>query len=142
MEIETVMSYLANSVNADGVRAPDGVRAQELIKSLREGIQGELGHATSSPTASGSSTGSCPARWASKPEQSYLQPPERQTDIVHVIKGVIEAEAGAIDHCNQVIEAADESGPGTNDMVIAILHDEEGHRRLFEGCLREHQEQS
>jgi hypothetical protein len=30
MEIETVMSYLANSVN------PDGVRAQEIIKSLQE----------------------------------------------------------------------------------------------------------
>ena len=40
MEIETVMSYLANSVN------PDGVRAQEIIKSLREDIQEELGHAT------------------------------------------------------------------------------------------------
>ncbi len=39
MEIETVMSYIANSVN------PDGVRAQEIIESLREDIQEELGHA-------------------------------------------------------------------------------------------------
>ena len=28
-------------------------------------------------------------------EQHYLQPPEEQTDIVHVIRGVIEAESGA-----------------------------------------------
>jgi bacterioferritin len=52
---------------------------------------------------------------------------------VHVIKGVIEAETGAIDYYNQIIEATEESDPVTNDMVIAILHDEEGHRRLFEG---------
>ena len=34
-------------------------------------------------------------------EQTYLQPPEHQTDIVHVIKGVIEAETGAIEHYNR-----------------------------------------
>src|SRR3954447_17575677 len=39
MEIETVMSYIANSIN------PDGVRAQEIVESLREDIQEELGHA-------------------------------------------------------------------------------------------------
>ena len=39
MEIETVMSYLANSIN------PDGVRAQEIIESLEEDIDEELGHA-------------------------------------------------------------------------------------------------
>ncbi len=27
----------------------------------------------------------------------------------------------------------------TNDMVISILRDEEGHRRLFEGFLREYE---
>ena len=70
-------------------------------------------------------------------EQSYLQPPDEQTDIVHVIKGVIEAETGAIEHYNQVIEFCDGKDPVTQDMVIAILRDEEGHRRLFEGFLRE-----
>jgi bacterioferritin len=71
-------------------------------------------------------------------EQSYLQPPTEQTDIVHVIKGVIEAESGAIDFYNEIIEATEETDPVTNDMVIAILRDEEGHRRLFEGFLREY----
>ena len=37
MEIETVMSYIANSVN------PDGVRAQEVKESLEPDIQEELG---------------------------------------------------------------------------------------------------
>ena len=72
-------------------------------------------------------------------EQSYLQPPDHQTDVVHVIKGVIEAETGAIEHYNLIIEKTDGVDPVTNDMVIAILRDEEGHRRLFEGYLREYE---
>ena len=71
------------------------------------------------------------------PEQTYLQPPEQQTDIVHVIRGVIEAETGAIEHYERIIEATEEVDPVTQDMVIAILRDEQGHRRLFEGFLRE-----
>ncbi len=136
MEIETVMSYLANSVN------PDGVRAQEIIKSLREDIQEELGHATQFANRIKELYGIVPGSMDFEAEQSYLQPPEHQTDIVHVIKGVIEAETGAIDYYNEIIEATEESDPVTNDMVIAILHDEEGHRRLFEGFLREYQDQS
>lgn len=136
MEIETVMSYLANSVN------PDGVRAQEIIKSLREDIQEELGHATQFANRIKELYGIVPGSMDFQPEQSYLQPPEHQTDIVHIIKGVIQAETGAIDFYNQIIEATEESDPVTNDMVIAILHDEEGHRRLFEGFLREYQGQS
>jgi len=136
MEIETVMSYLANSVN------PDGVRAQEIIRSLREDVQEELGHATQFASRIKELYGIVPGSMDFQAEQSYLQPPERQTDIVHVIKGVIEAETGAIDFYNQIIDATEESDPVTNDMVIAILHDEEGHRRLFEGFLREYQERS
>ena len=71
------------------------------------------------------------------PEQSYLQPPDDQLDIKHVVKGVIQAETGAIEHYNKVIEFCEGTDPVTQDMVIAILRDEEGHRRLFEGFLRE-----
>ena len=72
-----------------------------------------------------------------KAEQKPLQPPARQTDIVHVIKGVIAAESGAIEHYNRIIEVCDGVDWVTQDMVIQILHDEQGHRRLFEGFLRE-----
>jgi bacterioferritin len=135
MEIETVMSYLTNSVN------PDGVRAQEIIESLREDVQEELGHATQFATRIKELYGVVPGSMDFQAEQSYLQPPERQSDIVHVIKGVIAAETGAIDHYNKIIQATDESDPVTNDMVIAILHDEERHRRLFEGFLGEYEDQ-
>ena len=133
MEIETVMSYIANSIN------PDGVRAQEIIASLQEDIQEELGHAQQYATRIKELYGVVPGSREFSAEQSYLQPPEHQTDIVHVIKGVIEAETGAIEHYNAIIEATEGVDPVTNDMVIAILRDEEGHRRLFEGYLREYE---
>ncbi|WP_354698191.1 hypothetical protein DSM112329_03856 [Paraconexibacter sp. AEG42_29] len=133
MEIETVMSYITNSIN------PDGVRAQEIIESLQEDIQEELGHAMQFANRIKELYGVVPGSLEFTPEQTYLQPPSEQTDIVHVIKGVIEAETGAIEHYNLVIEETEGVDPVTNDMVIAILRDEEGHRRLFEGYLREYE---
>jgi bacterioferritin len=133
MEIETVMSYISNSIN------PDGVRAQEIIESLNEDIQEELGHAQQFAARIKELYGVVPGSMDFTAEQSYLQPPEHQTDVVHVIKGVIEAETGAIEHYNAIIEATEGLDPVTNDMVIAILRDEEGHRRLFEGYLREYE---
>jgi bacterioferritin len=133
MEIETVMSYIANSVN------PDGVRAQEIIESLTEDIQEELGHAQQFAARIKELYGVVPGSLDFNAEQSYLQPPEHQTDIVHVIKGVIEAETGAIEHYNTIIRETEEIDPVTQDMVISILRDEEGHRRLFEGYLREYE---
>ncbi len=132
MEIETVMSYIANSIN------PDGVRAQEIIESLTEDIQEELAHANQFGQRIKELYGVVPGSLDFKAEQSYLQPPEEQTDIVHVIKGVIEAESGAIEHYNKIIEFTEGTDPVTQDMVIAILRDEEGHKRLFEGFLREY----
>jgi bacterioferritin len=133
MEIETVMSYIANSVN------PDGVRAQEIRESLQEDIQEELGHAQQFAERIKELYGVVPGSQQFEAEQSYLQPPEHQTDIVHVIRGVIEAEKGAIEHYTRIVEETDQVDPVTNDMVIAILHDEQGHRRLFEGFLREYE---
>jgi bacterioferritin len=132
MEVETVMSYLANSIN------PDGVRAQEIIESLEQDVQEELGHARQFGERIKELYGVVPGSLDFNAEQSYLQPPDDQVDIVHVIKGVIEAESGAIEHYNQIIEFCEGKDPVTQDMVIQILHDEEGHRRLFEGFLREY----
>ena len=133
MEIETVMSYIANSVN------PDGVRAQEVKESLEADIQEELGHAQQFASRIKELYGVVPGSLEFEAEQSFLQPPSDQVDIVHVIKGVIEAEKGAIEHYSQVIERTDGVDPVTQDMVTEILHDEQGHLRLFEGFLREYE---
>ena len=131
MEIETVMSYVANSIN------PDGVRAQEIRESLETDIQEELGHAQQFGQRIKELYGVVPGSLEFHAEQSDLQPPDEQTDLVHVIKGVIAAESGAIEHYTRIIEATDGVDWVTQDMVIAILHDEQRHRRLFEGFLRE-----
>ena len=55
MELETVMNYLANSTNLDGVRA------EEIKKSLAADITAELGHARNWLTASSKSADRCPA---------------------------------------------------------------------------------
>jgi bacterioferritin len=131
MEMETVMSYVANSIN------PEGVRAMEIKESLEKDIREELGHAQQFGARIKELYGIVPGSEAFTASQSYLQPPSDQTDLRHVIKGVIEAETGAIDHYNKIIEFCSESDPVTADMVTQILADEEGHRRLFESFLRE-----
>jgi bacterioferritin len=133
MEIETVMSYIAASTNLDGIRA------QEIRESLAEDIEEELGHARQFADRIKELYGVVPGSEDFKAEQSFLQPADEQTDVIHVIRGVIEAETGAIEHYTRIVEETDGVDPVTQDMVIAILRDEQGHRRLFEGFLREYE---
>ena len=133
MEIETVMSYMAASVNLDGVRA------QEIKESLAEDVEEELGHAKRFADRIKELYGVVPGSEDFAAEQSFLQPPDEQTDVVHVIRGVIKAETGAIEHYTRIVEETDGVDPVTQDMVIEILHDEQSHRRLFEGFLREYE---
>ena len=133
MEIETVMSYLSASTNLDGVRA------QEIRESLAQDIKEELGHAEEFAKRIKELYGVVPGSEGFAAEQSFLQPPEHQTDVIHVIRGVIKAETGAIEHYTRLIEVTDGIDPVTQDMVTTILRDEQGHRRLFEGFLREYE---
>src|SRR5262245_42706853 len=98
-EIETVMNYLANSVNLDGVRA------EEIKKSLAADVPAELGHAQllakRIKTVGGIVPGSLKLKWG----QKALQPPKDSTDVVAVIKGVIKAEEEAIDIYTRLAKA-------------------------------------
>ncbi len=132
MELETVINYVTNSVN------PDGVRAQEIKESLEEDIQEELDHAQQFASRIKELYGVVPGSLDLQVEQTFLQPPEEQIDVVHVIKGVIEAETTAIEHYTRIMETTEQVDPVTQDMIITILRDEQGHRRLFEGFLREY----
>jgi bacterioferritin len=131
MEIETVINYITNSVNVDGIRA------QEVRESLAQDVQEELGHAQLFAERIKELYGVVPGSMEFSPEQSFLQPADHQTDLVHVIRGVIQAETGAIEHYTRIIEETEGVDHVTQDMVITILKDEQGHRRLFEGFLRE-----
>lgn len=133
MELETVINYVTNSIN------PDGVRAQEIKEALEEDVQEELMHAQQFASRIKELYSVVPGSMDFQAEQSGLQPPGEQVDVVHVIKGVIEAETGAIEHYQKIIEVTEEADHVTQDMVIAILRDEQGHRRMFEGFLREYE---
>ncbi|HSS41069.1 MAG TPA: ferritin-like domain-containing protein [Solirubrobacterales bacterium] len=133
MEIETVMSYISASTNLDGVRA------QEIRESLAGDVEEELGHAKEFAARIKELYGVVPGSEGFAAEQSFLQPADEQTDVIHVIRGVIEAETGAIEYYTRIVEETDGVDPVTQDMVIAILRDEQGHRRLFEGFLREYE---
>jgi len=130
-ELETVINYVTNSTN------PDGLRAQEVKESLAVDVGEELGHAQQFAARIKELYGVVPSSVDFSAQQQALAPPADQTDLAHVVKGVIEAETSAIELYNQIIEFTEELDPVTNDMVVAILRDEEGHRRLFEGFLRE-----
>ncbi|HET9094576.1 MAG TPA: ferritin-like domain-containing protein [Solirubrobacteraceae bacterium] len=135
MEIETVMNYVAGSIN------PDGVRARQIAQSLEQDIQEELGHAQLFGQRIKELYGVVPSSTEFRAEQGFLRAAEHQTDVIHLIRGVIEAESGAIDHYSRIVAETEEIDPVTQDMVIDILHDEQGHRRLFEGFLREYEQE-
>jgi len=133
MEIETVTNYIANSIDLDGVRA------EEIKKSLTADITEELLHAQNLAKRIKEVGGRVPGSSAFKATQKSLQPPADSTDVVSVIRGVIEAEDGAIAHYGKLIELAGEAHDYvTQDLCITQLADEESHRVMFAGFLKEY----
>lgn len=133
MELETVTNYLANSVDLDGVRA------EEIKKSLAADITEELTHAQSLAKRVKEVGGRVPGSMGFKATQKSLQPPSDSTKVVEVIKGVIEAEEAAIAHYNKLIDLSEEARDFvTQDLCITQLADEEAHRIMFAGFLKEY----
>src|SRR5437764_8991259 len=92
MEVETVINYLATSLDLEGVRA-------EFVKqALATDIQEELGHAQQLGHRIKQLGGAIPGSLGLKMEQRDLQPPADTTDVVDVIRGVLKAEEEAISH--------------------------------------------
>lgn len=82
--------------------------------------------------------GTIPGSEDFKPEQSFLQPTNDSTDVEYVIKGVIEAENSAIEQYNKLVKLCDGVDYVTQDLVIGLLADEESHRTIFQGYLKEY----
>ncbi len=133
MEMETVMSYIANSTNLDGVRA------EEIKKALAADVQAELGHAQILARRIKTIGGTVPGSKAFKAGQDALQPPDDTTDVISVIKGVIAAEDAAIAQYNKLIKLCEGVDYVTQDLCITSLADEEEHRRDFMGFLAEYE---
>ena len=131
MEFETVMNYVANSTNLDGVRA------EEIKKSLATDISVELGHAQMLGRRIKQLGGLVPGS-ASVTLGAQRQPSDDTTDVVDVIEAVIEAEGAACGQYKKIIRATDGDDYVTQDLCIRLLADEEEHLVLFKGFLKEY----
>ncbi len=134
MEVETVCNYLANSIHLDGVQA------EEVKRSLAEDVTEELGHARRLAERIKQLGGRVQGSLELQFDQESLRPPKSTTDVLSVVKGVVDAEKTGIAHYRHIIRVTAESDPVTADLVTQILGEEEAHRSLFEGFLAEMEE--
>jgi bacterioferritin len=134
-ELETVMNYRTNSI------VLDGVRAQEIKESLEEDILEELTHAELLGQRLKQLDARPPGSAEFTAQQESLQPPEDSTDVLAVIRGVLDAEADAISTYRELVDLAREADdPVTEDLAVEILGDEEAHRTEFRGFETEYSE--
>ncbi len=131
MEIETVINYLANSLHLDGIRA------KHIKDALAGDVTEELGHAQLLAKRIKTLDGNLPGSQALKWSQKTMQPPKDPLDVLSVIRGVIDAESGAIKQYQLIIDATKDSDPVTADLCTTLKGDEEEHLRLFKGFLAE-----
>jgi len=131
MELETVMNYLANSVNLDGVRA------EEIKKSLGADVPGEIAHAQQLAARIKQLGGHIPGS-ASLKMGGQIQPVKDTTDVVGVIRSVIAAEEAACAQYKRIIKAVEGEDYVTQDLCIRLLADEEEHLVQFKGFLKEY----
>lgn len=131
MELETVMNYLAHSINLDGVRA------EEIKKALAADVTEEITHAQELGRRIKQLGGVLPG--SAKVELGQQkQPPADTTDVISVIEGVIAAEEGACAQYQKIIRAVEGSDYVTQDLCVRLLADEEEHLTLFRGFLKEY----
>ena len=133
MELETTLNYLCNSINLDGVRA------EEIKKALAADITEELNHAQLLAKRIKTIGGQVPGSLSLCFSQRACQPPADPTDVVTVIKGVIEAEQQACAHYTKIIKTCDGVDYVTQDLCITLMADEEEHLRAFQGYLTEYE---
>jgi len=131
MELETVINYLANSTNLDGVRA------EEIKKSLAADVTEEITHAQQLGQRIKQLGGLVPGS-ASVKMGNQRQPTNDTTDVVSVIEAVIEAEQAACNQYKQLIRSTDGEDFVTQDLCIRLLAAEEEHLVLFQGFLKEY----
>jgi bacterioferritin len=132
LEIETVMNYISNSVNLDGVRA------EEIKKSLAIDVTEEISHAQRLAKRIKELGGTVPGSFNFKAGQKSLQTLEDTTNVESVIEGVIDAENGAIEQYNKLIKLCDGIDYVTQDLCVQLLGNEESHRIEFMGFLKEY----
>ncbi len=132
-ELETVINFMANAANLDGVRA------EEIKESLEGDVQEEIGHAQRLAKRIRILGGTVPGSQSLHWTQGALQPPADSTDVTTVIKGVIAAEDAAIAIYERIVKACDGADLVTQDLAVSLMGEEQDHRREVIGFLREYE---
>ena len=130
MEIETTISYIAASTNLVGIQA------EPIKQSLAADVLEEIQHAQILAKRIHIIGGVIPGSMSFSAGQLTMQPTEESTDVVSVIKGVIDTEVAAINQYKKIIKLC-EDDPVTEDICVTLLADEEEHLRSFQGYLYE-----
>src|SRR3972149_7329832 len=117
-ELETIQNYIAASVNLDGVLL------DVIKKALGADVPTELSHAQLLASRIKTIGGVVPGSLDLPRNQKFMQPTKDSTDVVSIIKGVIEAEEGAITQYNKIIKLCDGTDYVTQDLAIQLLGDE------------------
>ena len=130
MELETVVNYLAASVN------PDGVIAEEIKEALAKDVSEELGHAQLLARRIKQLGGLTPCSDVLPFGESALAE-GKATDVESVVRGAIADEVAAIEQYRRIIDSTDGHDPVTQDLCVKLLADEEEHRTKFEEFLVE-----
>ena len=133
IELETIQNYLANSIDLDGQDA------EVVKKSLEEEIALKLKHSRRLAKRIKVLGGRVPGSLELPRDQNLLQPPLDSTDVMAVIRGVIQTTESAISQYQKIINLTDGLDYVTQDLVIDLLSDEQDHRRLFLGFLTRQQ---
>jgi len=133
MELDTAANYLAFSINLDGVRA------EEIKKSLAADVTEEIGHAQQLGQRIKQLGGLVPGSGSLKLGQQ-TQPSTKTTDVVGCIRGVIAAEEAACTQYKKIIRATEGEDYVTQDLCINLLAAEEEHLIQFKGFLKEYTE--
>lgn len=133
MELEAVINFIASSTNLVGARA------EPIKQSLAADVLEETQHAQALARRIHIIGGTIPGSMQFRPGQKSLQPSDDPTDVLSVIRGVIETEETAVAQYKKIIQMCDDD-PVTEDICVTLLADEEEHLRLFQGYLLEYEQ--
>ncbi len=132
MELEAVINFICASTNLVGARA------EPIKQSLAADVVEETQHAQDLARRIHIIGGTIPGSMQFRPGQKSLQPSDDPTDVLSVIRGVIETEETAVAQYKKIIHMCDDD-PVTEDLCVRLLADEEEHLRLFQGYLMEYE---
>ncbi len=132
MELEAVINFICASTNLVGARA------EPIKQSLAADVVEETQHAQDLARRIHIIGGTIPGSMQFRPGQKSLQPSDDPTDVLSVIRGVIETEETAVAQYKKIIQMCDDD-PVTEDLCVRLLADEEEHLRLFQGYLMEYE---